>query len=126
MSYQKNPIFEYFTDSDKITCKAVGAVTGKTLVKLAAGGADQVPNVSAAAAGDTAYGVAGWDVADGEKVTVYRRGVLSITAGAALTAGTQVEVGANGHAVALSTGQSVGQVHADAANGEDAAVAVKF
>ena len=41
MSYQSNPIFEYFTDSDKITCKASGAVTGKTLVKLTTGGADQ-------------------------------------------------------------------------------------
>lgn len=126
MSYQSNPIFEYFTDSDKITCKASGAVTGKTLVKLAAGGADQCPVVATAAAGDLAYGVAGWDVKDGEKLTVYRRGVLSITAGAALKAGDQVEVGASGKAVKVATGKPVGQVHADATNGADAAVAVNF
>lgn len=126
MSYQSNPIFEYFTDSSKITCKASGAITGKTLVKLAAGGADQCPVVAAAAAGDTAYGVAGWDVKDGEKVTVYRRGVLSVTAGAALKAGESVEVGAGGKAVKVTTGRPVGQVHADAANNTDAAVAVNF
>ena len=122
MSYQSNPIFEYFTDSDKITCKASGAVTGKT----APGGADQCPVVTTAAAGDLAYGVAGWDVKDGEKLTVYRRGVLSITAGAALKAGDQVEVGASGKAVKATAGKPVGQVHADATNGADAAVAVNF
>lgn len=126
MAYQSNPIFEYFTDSDKITCRAVGAVTGKTLVKLVAGGADQVPAVSTAGASDVAYGVAGWDVADGEKVTIYRRGVLSVTASAALTAGTRVQPAANGRVAALTTGTPVGQVHADAASGADAAVAVNF
>ena len=126
MAYQSNPIFEYLSDSDKVTCRAVGAVTGKTLVKLVTGGADQAPHVSTAGAGDVAYGVAGWDAADGEKVTIYRRGVLSITAGAALTAGARVEPGANGAAVAATTGTPVGQVHADAASGADAAVAVNF
>lgn len=126
MAYQSNPIFEYFTDSDKITCRAVGNVTGKTLVKLVAGGADQVPAVSTAGVGDVAYGVAGWDKEDGGKVTVYRRGVLSVTAGAALTAGSRVEPGAGGRVVAATTGTPVGQVHADAASGANAAVAVNF
>lgn len=126
MSYQSNPIFEYFTDSDKITCLAAENITGKTLVKLAPGGADQVPAVVTAGAGDTAYGVAGWDVVKGQKVTIYRRGVLSITAGAAIKGGASVEAGAGGKAVTASSGKPVGQVHADATNGADAAVAVNF
>jgi len=126
MSYQSNPIFEYFTDSDKITCKAVGAITGKTFVKIVAGGADQAPNVSTAGVGDTVWGVAGWDVADGQKLTVYRRGVLSVTAGAALTAPTNVEVGANGQAVPATTGTVVGYVHADVVSGADAPVTVNL
>lgn len=126
MAYQSNPIFEVLTDSDKITCRAVGAVTGKTLVKIVPGGTDRVPNVSTAGAGDVAYGIAGWDKEDGGKVTIYRRGVLTVTAGAALTAGARVEPGANGRVVAATTGTPVGSVHADAASGTDAAVAVNF
>lgn len=126
MSYQSNPIFEYFTKPDKITCKAVGNVTGKTIVKIVAGGTDQCPNISTAAAGDPSYGVAGWDVKDGEKVTIYREGILSITAGAALAAGDRVEVGAGGTAVKVTTGESCGVVHGDAAKNTDAAVAVNF
>ena len=82
--------------------------------------------MTTAAAGDTVYGVAGWDVEKGQKLTVYRRGVLSITAGAAVKGGASVEVGAGGKAVTATTGKPIGQVHADAANGEDAAVAVNF
>ena len=67
MAYQSNPIFEVLTDSDKITCRAVGAVTPGP-----------------------------------------------------------VQVAAGGKVVPATTGKVVGQVHADAANNADAAVALSI
>lgn len=115
--------FEYFSDSDAITCVADTAITGKTLVKLAAGGADQRPRVTTAAAGDAAYGVAAWSVLAGEDVTIIRKGVVSVTAGAAINPGP-VQAGAGGKLAPLSTGERVGHAHADAAANADAAVAL--
>lgn len=123
MAYQKNPLFEYFSNSHKrVTGTATAALVGKTFVAIAVGGRDQNPNLATAAAGKRAFGVAGWDVALGEKVTVFKRGIVSVTAGAALSAGDEVEVGAAGKAIKLDTGTAVGQVLADAAIGADAAV----
>jgi len=116
-------VFEYLSDSDAVTCTAAANITGKTLVKLAAGGTDQLPTVTTCAAGDVAYGVAAWTVLEGERVTVIRKGVVSITAGGALTPGP-VEAGAGGTVVAATTGERVGHVHADAATNDDAAVAL--
>lgn len=121
-----NQLFEYFSDSSAITCKAKGALTGKTFVKLAAGSTAQAPVVETAGAGDRPYGVAAWDVADGESVTIVRRGVVSVTAGAALTVPAAVAVGANGRAVVVGAAPAVayGDLHNDVASGADAAVAL--
>ncbi|MGL3805853.1 capsid cement protein [Paeniglutamicibacter sp. R2-26] len=123
MAYQKNPIFEYFTNSEKrVTGTATAALVGKTFIGIAVGGTDQNPNLKTATAGSRPFGVAGWDVALGEKVTIFKKGIVSVTAGAALSAGDEVEVGANGKAIKLAAGKAVGQVLADAASGADAAV----
>lgn len=123
MAYQSNPIFEYFTNSHRrITGTATAALTGKTFIGIAVGGTDQNPNLKTAVAGSRAFGVAGWDVKTNEKVTIFKKGIVSVTAGAALTAGAEVEVGADGKAIPLATGTAVGQVLADAALGADAAV----
>lgn len=123
-----NQAFEYFSGSDAITCEAVGAVTGKTFVKLVAGGRDQRPKVSTCAAGDRPYGVAAWDAADKEGFTVLRVGVISVTAGEALGAGDHIAVGADGKAVkvAAQPANAYGQVHGDAPINTDAAVALSI
>lgn len=118
-----NQVFEYYSDSDAITATAAAPVTGGTFVKLAAGGAAQMPKVSTADAAGAAYGVAAYDAAAGEQVTILRKGVLGITAGAAVTPGP-VEVGAGGKAVPRTAGIIVGYAHADAATNNDAAVAL--
>lgn len=124
MAYQKNPVFEYFNDSDRLTCVAGAAIVGKTFVKLAASSDPQEPRVVPAAAGDRPFGVAQCDVKNGEPVTVYRRGVVSVTAGAALAAGAVAVAGADGKAAASVDTNGYGTVLADAANGADAAVAL--
>ena len=93
-------------------------------MKLAASKNPQVPTVVPCAAGDRPFGVAGWDVKNGQKVTVYRRGVVSVTAGAALTAGKLATAGANGKAAASADNTGYGFVLADTNNGDDAAVAL--
>lgn len=124
MAYQTNPVFEYFNDSDRLTCVAGADLTGKTFVKLAASKNPQVPAVVPCAAGDRPFGVAQCDKKNGEKVTVYRRGVVSVTAGASLTAGAIAAAGANGKAAASSDATGYGFVLADTNNGDDAAVAL--
>lgn len=118
-----NQVFEFYSDSDAITAIAATAVTGGTFVKLVAGGAPQMPKVSTADAAAYAYGVAAYDAAAGEQVTILRKGVLGITAGAAVTPGP-VQVGAGGKAVPHTAGILVGYAHADAATNTDAAVAL--
>ncbi|QIN94336.1 minor capsid protein [Arthrobacter phage Abba] len=118
--------FEFFAGNDAITADAVGAVTGKTFVKLVAGGTAQRPKVSTCGAGERPYGVAFWTVADKESVTVVRAGVLAVTAGEALASADAIAVGAGGKAVKAGAGTVYGDVHGDAPINTDAAVAFTF
>jgi hypothetical protein len=118
--------FNLFSDDRAVTAKASGAIPGSRFVKLVAGGTFQQPKVALCGAGEQAYGVSGWTVADGDPVTVQKLGCWTVTAGAALTAPAQIESDATGKAVALSTGKRLGQIHADAASGADAAVELKL
>jgi len=117
-----NQSFEVFSDNRAVTAKASGAITGKTFVKLVAGGTFQQPKVATCGAGEQAFGVAAWDAADGETVAVKQIGTHTVTAGAALTAPAQVQSDAAGKAVAVSTGVRLGSVYSDAAINADAAV----
>jgi hypothetical protein len=119
--------FKVFSAPDAITCKAVGPITGKRFVKLVAGGTFQQPKVSLCGAGEQAYGVAAYTVADGEVLTVQQISTWTVTAGVALVAPVQIESDATGKAVPLGTlaggtGRRLGQVHQDAAINSDAAV----
>lgn len=118
-----NQAFEFFSDSDAITAEATTAITGCTFVKLAAGGTPQVPKVTTCGAGEAPYGVAAWDVPAGARVTILRKGVVSVKAGGALTPG-RVQSDAAGKAVTFSTGVPAGMAHADASTTVDAAVAL--
>lgn len=120
--------FEYFAGNDAVTGEAVGAITGKTFVKLVPGGTATRPKVSVAGAGERPYGVAAWTVATGESVTVLRAGVISVTAGEALLAADVIAVGAGGKAVKVGAPPALayGDVHGDAPINTDAAVAFTF
>lgn len=61
-----------------------------------------------AAAGAKALGIAEVDAAQGEQASVSTHGILLVTAGAAIAAGAEVEVGAAGKAVTKAAGISNG------------------
>jgi predicted RecA/RadA family phage recombinase len=135
-----NECIPWYEDSDRLPCEAFTAVTGKRFVIPAAarlsgpmipataqvGASDPTDGgdirVGHAAAAGAALGVSSWDAAVGEKVTVICEGVVPVTAGAALTAGQRVEVGANGTAVPLAAGIAVGIAVDSTANGADAQI----
>jgi hypothetical protein len=117
-----NPAFRVFSDDRTVTAKAVGAITGSTFVKVVAGGTFQVPKVSTCGAGEQAFGVAGWDAADGETLTIHQIGTVTVKAGTALAAPQQIQSDAAGKAIVLAAGKRLGQVYQDAANNADVAV----
>lgn len=117
-----NPSFEVFSDHRATPCKAVGAITGSRFVKIVAGGTFQVPNVSQAGAGDQVFGVAAFDAATGETVTIKHVGTHTVTASTNLTAPVEVQSDAAGKAVVLSTGKRAGSVYFDAVANADAVV----
>jgi hypothetical protein len=135
-----NDCIPWYEDSDRLPAEAFTAVTGKRFVIPAAarlsgpmipataqvGTSDPTDGgnirVGHAAAAGAALGVSSWDAAVGEKLTVICEGVVPVQAGAALTAGQRVEVGANGTAVPLAAGVPVGIAVDSTANGADAQI----
>lgn len=118
--------FNLFSDDRAVTAKAVGAVPGSRFVKVVAGGSFQQPNVALCGAGEQAYGVSGWTVADGETLTVQKLGCWTVTAGTALVAPQQIQSDGAGKAIALAAGRRLGQIHSDAVLDADAAVELKL
>lgn len=135
-----NDCIPWLEDADRITAQATAAVTGKRFVNASAartsgplipataqvGASDptdggRIQAAHAAAAGH-ALGVSSWDAAIGEGFTIIAEGVVPVTAGAAITAGDAIEVGANGTAVPLATGVKVGVAVDSTANGADAQI----
>lgn len=82
------------------TRQASAAVTGGQLVRVS--GSGTVAPVSAASA--DWLGVAGFDAASGEPVTVFTEGVQRLTASGAITAGQTVEGAASGAVAAHTNG----------------------
>lgn len=127
MPSKKNPVFEYLSDSKAVTGRVLtGAVTGCRFVKIVTDtdnlwDADRTRPIATASAGDVPLGVAGWDRDSADEynpntVTVFRHGVISVTAGEALAAGDLVAVGADGKAVKAAAGApSFGYAYAAAA-----------
>lgn len=113
----------YLEPGQASTCR-VGAtpVTAKRFVKVGPGGVGNHPVVIHATAGGRIYGVAHFGGAVGAEISVLRQGTFEVTAGANLTAGQEVEVGANGVAIVLASGSPVGVVTADTANGNGAPI----
>lgn len=129
------PLYE---DGDELTCFCTANVTGKTFVKISAdrqaggfpaGITDQITggnvSVAPAGAGDKVFGVAQYDQVSGNLVTVQRAiKVMPVTAGAAITAGQEVQSDASGHAIPLAAGKAAGLAIGNAANTADAQIAL--
>lgn len=99
-----------FRPGQEVTVLTTGAVTGSTFVGVSAtrDAATGLVKVATATAATKPFGVASYDIASGAKGSVQREGILFVTAGGAITAGAEVEVGATGKAVTLASGKSVG------------------
>lgn len=115
-----NECIPLFRPGADVTCLTTGAVTGKTFVGVSATrdtttGLIKVVTATAAA---KAFGVASMDAASGARVAVITGPghIIPVTAGGDITAGAQVEVGADGKAVALASGIAVGQALETGAN----------
>jgi hypothetical protein len=106
-----------------LTLKASATITGGQLVAVS--GSGTVGPAGAAATGWV--GVAAFDAATNDNLTIHSGGVQSVTASGAITAGSPVIAGAAGTVVASATppaGQQVGVALTTAA--DTAKVRVKF
>ncbi len=119
----KNVSKHYLEPGNATSCKASAAVTGRRFVAIQGPGSlGNLPAVRHATAAGRIYGVSENDITSGGYLNVLRRGTFEVEAGAAITAGTFVEVGANGVAVPLAAGIAVGVCTADTTNGAGAPI----
>ncbi|ORL83908.1 capsid cement protein [Prescottella equi] len=110
-----------------ISGRASTAITGKRFLKISGnrGAAGNIA-IAHADAGGRVCGVSGRDAAAGKLVDV-KRGkdrVTFVTAGGALAAFEEVEVGADGKAVKKASGVAVGYAVTAAASGTDAEISL--
>ena len=104
-----------------ITAVTTGAVVGKTFVDYSAALTTGLVSVVTATAAGKVAGVAAYDAASGARVPVIRgKGqIVPVTAGAAITALAEVEVGTGGKAVTFSAGVKVGRALSTGVNNTD-------
>lgn len=107
MANEAKPLFR---PGQEVTALTTADVTGKTFVKITAtrDATTGLVKVGPGTAGSNAFGVASADIASGATGSILRGGLVFVTAGGSITAGARVEVGANGKAVAFSSGIAVG------------------
>lgn len=114
-----NEYLPVYKPGQAITFKAGAAVSGGRLVEIS--GESTVQHAGAASA--KVVGVAAWDAAVGQEVTVHSGGVQELVASAAIAAGDRVEAAADGKA-ATSAGTGFG-VAITSASDADGLVRVK-
>jgi hypothetical protein len=135
-----NECIPFYEDGDHITGYCTAAITGKTFVMISgnrSGGtfdptqtaipADKgAPNIAPATAAGRIFGVAGYDGASGGHIEVIRgsKMVVPVTAGAALNAFQEVEVGPAQGAVPHAAGVAVGFALTGCAVGADAQISL--
>lgn len=107
----------YLEPGDATTCLVGADVVYGHFVKVTTGGVGNHPKIITAVAAGPSYGVAHFSAVAGTDVSVLRVGTIGVIAGAAITSGSEVEVGALGVAVTLAAGKAVGVATADIANG---------
>ena len=109
-----------------ISGRCSAAVTGKRFLKISGNRAGGNVAVAHADAGGRVCGVSGRDTAQGALVNV-KRGkdrVTFVTAGGAIAAFAEEEVGANGVAITKASGVAVGYAVTAAVNGGDAEISL--
>lgn len=108
-----------------VTAQATAAITARRFVAISGNRtADGNLAVAHAAAGARTFGVAKHDANNGELVGVARDGVVKVTAGAAIAAGADVEVGTAGRVITATSGKVVGYAVTAATNNSDAEIAL--
>lgn len=128
-----NECIPLFRPGADISATTTGAVTGKRCVAhsaaLTTGTVNAgLPQVATAAAGLGIAGVAAYDAASGARVAVIRgaRTILPITAGATVTALSEVEVGTNGRVINKASGVAIGRALSGGAVDTDVMVELYF
>jgi len=122
-----NDAIPFKEDGDELTCVPTIAVQGKHFVVLTGGrNADGLYQIGPAGAGAKVLGVAMWDAAIGQRVTVKTiesGNIMPVVAGAALNPDDSVTSDANGAAVAAAAAaRAQGVVLNGCAAGDDAEV----
>lgn len=122
MANEANP---KFTPTQKPTCSAGAAVTGKRFVKVSGVPVTNLTRIAHAGAGEKVFGVSPHDIASGDTGAIYGPGwTVPVTTGANVTAGAELESGAAGVAIPLASGKVAGIALDDATSGNDVLVRV--
>ena len=112
MSY-KNRTYDRFAPADDMTVHAAAAVKGRRFVTFTGEETNGHAQVVPATAGTYPAGVAAYDAAKDNLVGLKRGNrVITVATAEKLAAGTTVEVGTDGIAIAHSAGVAVGTVYA--------------
>lgn len=121
-----NKMQERFNPGTDLTAHAEEAVTGKTFLRYAGAMKGGLITVAPAKAGEAVAGVCKYDAKPHDLVGVARGSsrIVTVTAAAALTAGTAVEVGTDGQAAPASEGITVGWAVDNADKGNDALISL--
>lgn len=115
-----------FRPGQEVTALATAGITGSTFVGVSAtrDATTGLVKVATCTAAAKPFGVATYDAASGATLPVQRGGLLFVTAGDAITAGAQVEVGSGGKAVTLASGVAVGQALETGSNNNPVLIAL--
>lgn len=121
-----NQMHERFNPGTDLTANVDESVTGKTFLRYAGAMKNGLITVAPAKPGDATAGVCKYNAQANDLVGVARGAgrIVTVTAAAPLTAGTAVEVGADGHAAPASEGLTVGWAVDDADQGADALISL--
>jgi hypothetical protein len=118
MTATDNEIVVLYEPADRLTAYPDVAVVGRRAVKINASKASGANvHVVPCTAAAKPLGIAAYDAAIGETVTVVRMGVVSVDAGATVTAGQEVEIDATGRVITLASGKAIGLALNDATVG---------
>lgn len=121
-----NQMKERFNPGTDLTANANEAVTGKTFLRYAGAMKNGLISVAPAKPGEAVAGVCKYNAKADDLVGVARGSgrIVTVTAAAALTAGSAVSVGTNGKAAPAGEGITVGWAVDDADEGDDALISL--
>ena len=117
----KNEVLPLYRPVNDVTGVATAPVTGGQFVDIDGTLVGLLPSVTTAAAGARSFGVAATDSDPKTNRVAIIRGakvILPVTAGGAIAAGDEIQVGPNGSAVRKAAGVVGGRAVSTAASGE--------